>query len=365
VRKRRGGRDIGVALRWLPALLIVAGVVFDLLTPVVYTASPLFAAAPMVASPLLRIRTTVAAGLAACAATVALTAYHGLLFQREPLAEIATVATVSALAVVTTHLASRGERQLRFMRSIAAAAQSAVLPHPPARLPGLTIAARYIAAQSDAQIGGDLYAIQDTPYGVRLIVGDVRGKGMSAVEGVAVIVGAFREAAEQEPDLGALADGLGRSFERAAERLPDDLERTEGFVTAVLVELPSDAANPSDYVRVVNRGHPPPLVVHPDGCVTRIDPTRADLPLGMSSLAQWPDVIDKADLPPGSTLLLYTDGVTEARDHAGRFYDPEARLTGRLFPGPEALLDALLVDIGRHTGGGHADDMALLAITRR
>lgn len=357
--------DAGLMLRWLPALLIVGGVIFDLAAPVEFTASPLFAAAPMVAAPLLPLRTTLAAGAAACVAAVGLAAYHGVLAESAQLAEIATVATVSLLAVLITQIARRGDRRLRFARSIATVAQSAVLPHPPARLSGLTVAARYVAAQLDAQIGGDLYAVQDTPFGVRVIVGDVRGKGMAAVAVVAVVVGAFREAAEHEPDLAALAARLERALEREAQARPGDLEEAESFVTAVLVELPLDAATAGDQIRVVNRGHPPPLVLHPNGRVTRVDPSRAALPLGMTGLAHWPDVIDTADLPSGGILLLYTDGVTEARDDAGRFYDPEARLIGLLFPGPDAMLDSLLADIARHTDGANADDMALLAITRR
>ncbi|MFE3932798.1 SpoIIE family protein phosphatase, partial [Streptomyces goshikiensis] len=64
------------------------------------------------------------------------------------------------------------------------------------------------------------------------------------------------------------------------------------------------------------------------------------------------------------TLLLYTDGLTEARSGAGEFYDPAARLSGSVFSGPEALLSALSSDVRRHTGGGATDDMALLAVGR-
>lgn len=68
--------------------------------------------------------------------------------------------------------------------------------------------------------------------------------------------------------------------------------------------------------------------------------------------------------PPGPTLLLYTDGLTEARNRAGDFYDPAAGLTGRDVPGPDALLDTLLTEANRHARGRIDDDMALLAVTR-
>ncbi|NUK89062.1 PP2C family protein-serine/threonine phosphatase, partial [Streptomyces lunaelactis] len=81
-------------------------------------------------------------------------------------------------------------------------------------------------------------------------------------------------------------------------------------------------------------------------------------------LGEWPDRAGEYPLPAGATLLLYTDGVSEARDRRGVFYDPGERLAGRLFPGPEELLDAIVDDVRRHTGGGSTDDMALLAVSR-
>ncbi|WP_309055456.1 PP2C family protein-serine/threonine phosphatase, partial [Streptomyces sp.] len=80
--------------------------------------------------------------------------------------------------------------------------------------------------------------------------------------------------------------------------------------------------------------------------------------------AAWPDRADERAYPPGATLLLYTDGLSEARNAQGVFYAPAERLAGRIFPGPEELLDALVDDVRRHTGGGATDDMALLAVSR-
>jgi serine phosphatase RsbU (regulator of sigma subunit) len=360
VGNRRKNRQTALARR-LPALLIVAGIVFELVTPPDVTASPILAVAPMVAAPLLSWRGTAATGLAAVGADVGLAAYHHDLGDPERLTAIATIAAVAVLALGVNHLIGQNDRLLKSARDIATAAQVAVLPPPPSRLPGLTVAARYVAAESDAQIGGDLYAVQDTPHGVRLIVGDVRGKGMGAVQAVAVIIGAFREAAEQEPTLDGVSDRLERALEREGELRWGTLDQTEGFTTALLAELrPGD-----DRLRLINRGHPPPLVVHPDGAVKSLEPDRPSMPLGMSALGRWPDVVDLADFPPGSTLVAFTDGVTEARDARGQFYDPEAALTGRVFPGPDALLDALIADVEHHTGGMRVDDMAVLALTRR
>ncbi len=106
------------------------------------------------------------------------------------------------------------------------------------RIGGLAVAARYVGARADARIGGDLYAVQDTPHGVRLIVGDVRGKGLEAVEAAVIVIGAFREAAEQETSLEAVAGRLERALQREGGRR-DGLDQFEGFTTAVLAEIPS------------------------------------------------------------------------------------------------------------------------------
>ena len=218
---------------------------------------------------------------------------------------------------------------------------------------------RYEAAQEGAFIGGDLFAVQDTPFGVRLILGDVRGKGLGAVAEVAVIIGAFREAAEQESSLEAVAQRLERALTREGIRR-GGVELSEGFTTAVLAEV----THHKGVVRLVNRGHPDPMLLSPDGVVRILTPTEAALPLGMGDLGAWPDRVDEVDFPAGATLLFYTDGLSEARDARGVFYEPQERLRGRIFPGPQELLDAVIGDVFVHTGGGNKDDMALLAIGR-
>ncbi|MFC5021893.1 PP2C family protein-serine/threonine phosphatase, partial [Streptomyces coeruleoprunus] len=273
--------------------------------------------------------------------------------------ETVTVATVAAFAVLINQVVRRSGERLASARVIAETAQRAVLPTPAERIGGLRVAARYEAAQADAFIGGDLFAVQDTPQGVRLVVGDVRGKGMGAVEAVAVVIGAFREAAEHETSLEAVAQRLERALAREGTRR-DGLDAVEGFTTAVLAEIPRGDGT----VRVVNRGHPEPLLLYADGAVGALAPPEPALPLGMGDLAAWPDRAYEVPYPPGATLLFYTDGLTEARDRHGVFYDPAERLEGRVFPEPDSLLDALIEDVRRHTGGGATDDMALLAVAR-
>lgn len=324
----------------LPVLLIAAGALYEYLTPRDFTGGPLFTAAPLVAAPLYSLRGTVLTGVSAVVAALVVHIRLGVVTQAEAVTEMATVATAAVLAALINVLVRRGNARLASVREIAEAAQRAVLPEPGERIGALDVAARYEAAQEDAFIGGDLYAVQESPYGVRLVVGDVRGKGMGAVAAVAVVIGAFREAAEQE----AVAGRLERALEREGARR-DGLDAFEGFTTAVLAEIPRG----EEVVRIVNRGHPPPLLLHADGTLDAGEPA---LPLGLGELGSLPDRAQEAEFPKGATLLLHTDGLSEARDERGRFYDPAAFLTGRTFPAPGALLTALADEVRRHSGAG-------------
>ncbi len=346
-------------VRTLPPLLIIGGVLLDIATPPKFTGAPLFSAAPLIAAPFFSLANTVLTAVVAIGSLIGLHVYNGNVLEVESITEVVTVVTVAVLAVLINRVITRSGEQLASARYIAEAAQRAVLPEPAARIGGLDVAARYEAAQADAFIGGDLYAVQDTPHGVRLIVGDVRGKGLGAVEAVAVVIGAFREAAEQEATLEAVALRLERALAREGTRR-DGLDAVEGFTTAVLAEIPQEHG----VVRLINRGHPAPLLLHPDGKLRALEPEQPALPLGMSDLASWPDRSVVADLPAGAMLLFYTDGLSEARSGEGLFYDPAARLGGRMFPGPDALLAAVAEEVREHTGGGANDDMALLAVAR-
>ncbi|MEV5812620.1 PP2C family protein-serine/threonine phosphatase [Streptomyces mutabilis] len=348
-----------VLIRVLPVLLIVVAVLYDLLTPRYFTAGPLYTAAPLVAAAVYSRRGTVLTGVTVVAAVIGMQLGKGVIHYVDSLTELISIATAAALAVVVNTFVRRAGERLVSVREIAEAAQRAVLPEPAERIGGFEIAACYEAAQADAFIGGDLYAVQDSPRGIRLIVGDVRGKGMSAVAAVAVVIGAFREAAEQEATLEAVAQRLERALAREGTRR-EGLDAFEGFTTAVLAELPHG----DGVVRILNRGHPPPLLLYADGTLRPLPARESALPLGMGELGVWPDRAEEAPFPGGATLLLYTDGLSEARDARGEFYDPHERLAGCVFRHPTELLGTLAEDVRRHSGGGMADDMALLAVRR-
>ena len=343
-----------------PFVLILVAILLDLITAPTLTGSALFCAAPLVAAPFFSTSGTALVGVIAVVGVAAMRVHDVMSPGLMDISETASTAVVSLLAVVINRLLHRSGAALSSARTIAEAAQFAVLPVPPSQLDGFQVAARYRAAQLNAHIGGDLYAVQETKYGVRLLVGDVRGKGMGAVEAVVLLIGAFREAADQEATLEAIAERLERALRREGPRRRG-VDFHEGFTTAVIAEIP--AASP-ERLRIVNRGHPSPLLIS-DGHCHFLDPAEAALPLGQPDLGRWPDRVEEVPFPQGSQLLLYTDGLSEARDRSGAFFEADKALAGRSFDDAEALLDAVLADVQAHTGGGSADDMALMAVQRR
>ncbi|MFD3454758.1 PP2C family protein-serine/threonine phosphatase [Streptomyces sp. NPDC058691] len=350
-------KSVGKWSRLLPAVLLLLAALIDLSTPPTVSAAALYAAAILSAAPLLSLRGTVLTGVFALFVDWMMFRYFGYRWSAIAISELIMVATVTVIAGFLNRVLYHRKMQLESARDIAAAVQRAVLPRPPDRIGPLRFAARYEAARLDAQIGGDLYAVVDTPFGVRCVIGDVRGKGMGAVRAVTVGIGTFREAARHEPTLSGLLERLEQAVVLEAQQ-SGNLTELEGFITCVLVEFPWR----SNEVRLINRGHPAPLLILGD-TVQYVEPSRRGLPLGLGALDAGSGCIDSMTFPDGATLLLYTDGLTEARDETGTFYDPTSTCTEHRYDGPDDLLDALLADHSRHTGGQRADDTALLVIT--
>ncbi|WP_052442704.1 PP2C family protein-serine/threonine phosphatase [Streptacidiphilus neutrinimicus] len=244
-------------------------------------------------------------------------------------------------------------RHLVAVRTVAEAAQLALLPSPEPRVGPVRVAARYVSAADLAQIGGDLYAVVDTPYGVRALIGDVRGKGLPAVRMASLVLGAFRESVYDEPELAGVAARLDRSVARHAA--------TGEFTTALLVQF-----EPPDIIELVHCGHVPPLRVRPDGTASLLEPPDPWVPLGLARLAGGEPQPWREHFAPDDRLLLYTDGVAEARDVDGTFYplaDRAPELIGSAGPDLGACLAAVHADVTRTTGGPLRDDAALMLVT--
>ncbi|WP_301125046.1 PP2C family protein-serine/threonine phosphatase [Streptomyces cacaoi] len=353
--------------RWAPAGIIVFAVVADLLAHRWVSAAPLLSVAPLTAAPSNSAYRVVTAGAASMAAWLYLSWVNGTLDVRGDGVVGLTLTLITAVAVAMNRALARQRASAGEARHTARVAQEAVLPRPPSRLGGLRVAVRYVPADEAALIGGDLFVAQETPAGVRAMIADVRGKGLNAVAAVAADLGAFRHAADHSPDLPSLAHEMENALSREGDR-HGGLEQTEGFTTALLIEVPPDLES----VRILNRGHPAPLLLLPPAQVEQLDPPVEAPPLGMTGLGSWPAPVTTHRLPPGAMLLCFTDGITEARDPAGNFYDAPTRLAHLLRthhrdstePTPGQVLDFLTEDVRHHSAGPAQDDQALMTLQR-
>ncbi|MFF8471969.1 PP2C family protein-serine/threonine phosphatase [Streptomyces griseus] len=347
----------------MPAFLIVFGVVFQVATPEQVTGTPFFVVAPLMAAPFYTWWGTLAFGAAGLGGELLLRLLSEPLSDsiaaQDLATELSSITFATAMAVVLNRAATRGLEDLAAARGVAESAQRAVLPEPAERIGSLRLNSRYEAARQDTLIGGDFYAARATPYGTRLVIGDVRGKGLGAIETVSIILGAFWEAADAEGSL----TGVAQKLDDALTREPihrSGYRDAEGFATCVLAEITDETGS----LHILNLGHPPPLLLRADGSASLLVPHSYSVPLGLSQLLPEPWAPDTWDFPAGATLLLYTDGLSEARDTAGDFYDPVARLEGKTFSSPKRMLNHLAQDVRSHAGSAPTDDMALLAVHR-
>lgn len=184
-----------------------------------------------------------------------------------------------------------------------------------------------------------------------------------------LVLGAFRVTARREAELPALVGhleaGVGSAEETEDETAPrtgvdeaaDDAD--EAFVTALVLDIPDR----EPVVRLVNCGHPPPLLLR-RGQVVSLDAAEASPPLGLADVLS-PDVaVETFPFDVGDVLLLYTDGVVEARDHTRAFYPLAERLAAWAGDDPPTLLGRLRDDLQAYAGGHLGDDAALVAVER-
>ncbi|MEV8395867.1 MULTISPECIES: PP2C family protein-serine/threonine phosphatase [unclassified Streptomyces] len=348
---------------WLSPVLLAGAVVLELLTPSIVIGSALVAVAGMVAAITATFRYT----LLIVTVGVGIIFVAALLSQFSDFAkgvQIVEVVIAGALALAIRRMLDSQSARFSLVRSTVETLQRAVLPPLPTIVGPMVVACRYEAASAEARIGGDLYAVQETPFGLRLLIADVRGRGLGAVSAVSIIIGAFRERAESEPDLVGLAERLDRAVARSLQQGADPFaaeaaEAAEAFATALLVEIDRRGTT----LRLLSCGHPAPYLVR-DGELCRLDTGEATPPLGMRDLAPGTGGAQSCDFPTGTTLLCVTDGVTEARNAAGTFYDPYCELRPAPDGDPEQLIDALFASISRWAGGKRDDDMAVVAVAR-
>jgi serine phosphatase RsbU (regulator of sigma subunit)/anti-sigma regulatory factor (Ser/Thr protein kinase) len=256
------------------------------------------------------------------------------------------LAARAAVAVENAREHSQQTGRLASMTRIAETVQQAILPPVPERIGPAALAARYVSAAEDALVGGDLYEMVPRPGAVRLLIGDVRGKGLDAVRLATIVLGGFRGAAIECEDIATVAR---RMDLRIRPYLGD-----EDFVTALIAEIRDDGT-----CHIVNCGHPPALLFHGG----TIEPVGQDhsLPVGLGAEPRLTTV----QLDPGDRLLLYTDGLIEARGAEGDFIDL-AEVALPLADGPlPAVLDEILAQLRATAGPELGDDLALLVAEYR
>ncbi|MFE3167483.1 PP2C family protein-serine/threonine phosphatase [Streptomyces sp. NPDC059224] len=348
-------------MRWLPLLYVIGVLLLEPVTPVQWPVSFVLIALPLVTAfahpPLVVVGATVfgiglellLAGTPCCAGRDV-----GYIWERHYVAAYVCTALVGALGTILAAHRIRRERTLADVRFVAEIAQRVLLRPVPHRIGNLLLESFYLSAAAEARIGGDLYEAVPTAYGARLLIGDVRGKGLLAVETAAAMLGAFREAAHDEPELNALVERVDISMTRRAHQLGGS-ETGERFVTAVFAEIREDEG----VVRVLNCGHPPPLLIRP-GEVSELDRGRSGPPLNLGMLVGDPYRVDTYPFGPGDQLLLYTDGVTETRDPEGSFYPLLQRLRSWGPMPPPELLARLHQDLQTYSGDQLQDDTAAL-----
>ncbi|MFD7437008.1 PP2C family protein-serine/threonine phosphatase [Streptomyces sp. NPDC059861] len=249
-------------------------------------------------------------------------------------------------------------RELRQARRVAGAAQSALLRPLPPRVDGLNVAAAQLSAERGSSVGGDLYEVIATEHGVRVVMGDVRGHGLDALGTAAAVLGSFREAVHDEPELGRVLHRLDRALARHLRERPR-VEQAEEFVTVLLLEICPDGE-----VRALNCGHPWPYRLRETG-VEPLARTEPLPPLGPFPLPADLPAVRHGELRPGDALFLFTDGAEDARDGHGRFFPladvlTEADRNGTLLP--QDVLGAVFTRLLRHTSGNLPDDVALLIL---
>ncbi|MFJ4850801.1 MULTISPECIES: PP2C family protein-serine/threonine phosphatase [unclassified Streptomyces] len=283
---------------------------------------------------------------------------------------LAPVITTGVVAAILARLKNRYRSTATQARAVSDTVQRVLLRPLPRRIGALGIASVYRACGGRSEVGGDLYAVARTGGATRLIIGDVCGKGLPTFEDVAAVLGAFREWAPCTTTLTELSGRLEQSFLRHLAETDDSTDgtraRDERFVTALLLEVPDGERQ----VRMVNRGHPPPVRAH-CGSVALVSGCSSP-PLGLHGLQDVGAIEERFELAAGDALLLYTDGLIEARDAAGRCYPLLERATAwewtrqsaaRRVCLPDALSE-ILQDLVAHTGALPDDDLAMVALTR-
>jgi PAS domain S-box-containing protein len=238
----------------------------------------------------------------------------------------------------------------------AATLQHSLLPAVP-RVPGLQIAARYLVGMDGNQVGGDWYDVLNLPDGaVGVAVGDVVGHDLRAAAAMGQLRAVLRSYAWDGGRPGSVLD--------RCDQLVQGLEMA-AMATAVYARLEPPDAGGERLLSYANAGHPAPVLLGPEGTLRRLDAHLSPMIGAVPSLGrgEGPGRTEvTVRCPPGSVLVLYTDGLT---DVAGEDPDERTELLERTIAGlpPGAAAETVAEEVIRVCAPSRVrDDVALLAV---
>lgn len=344
-----------LALRLLPVILLAATVPLAFAVPAMqpyadYTLVFLPAFTALVNGPI----ATTFAMLAVVAIVAAGDQALGLLpYPQGAWSDLPPIIAVGLVCTVLAWVRNRIVMRLLDMTLVAETVQGAILPELPSTVGGLKVAVAYRTHDgSPGLLGGDFYDVQETDAGIRAIVGDVQGHGLSTVHLTEALLGTFRERALDDPDLATLTARMERRV-RLHNRGRGEWEQS--FATAVLIEITPR----HDTIRVVLCGHPAPLLVR--GAAEPIT-ARPQPPLGLTDFGLQRTEVREAALMPGDVIVAYTDGLVEGRNSEGRTFPLVSMINAHIASGvrdPERLHSKLKADF--ESGGFlRTDDLTVL-----
>jgi PAS domain S-box-containing protein len=230
---------------------------------------------------------------------------------------------------------------------IAETLQRSLLPEHLPQLPGLSVAARYLPAAAEAEVGGDWFDVLPTPNGgVGLVMGDVAGKGLAAASMVGRLRSALRAyALEGHPPA--------RVVEQLNRLIWTDEDQSQMATLIYVVVDPIE-----EELRWVNAGHPPPLLVSVDRSPAYLE-GGSSVPLGVLPFPEYPEASARID--QGATVVLYTDGLVERPgEHIDTGLDRLAEVVRGASIEPQLLCDHVLEELVPDAGA--PDDVALLTL---
>ena len=331
---------IVVAVVWLVSMTVLNLAIKRTVVP-----DPLVPLAPLAVCAVASTRTTALFAVITVVWSVLSGYYNATWDTAQQWVRLSGVVLVSGMAVVIARVRIEREAEYQRLSHIAEAAQRVILPVLPDTAAEVAVQSRYNSASRDAMVGGDLYDCSLTGGRTRFVIGDARGKGIGAVEQAARVIRAFRQSSGMLDDLADLAHDM----DAYLQQFLDD----EGFVTALLVDVTVPGT-----LTLATCGHPPPLLVRRDGSARLVD-LPPGLPLGLGDSAVAVSVPWEA----GDRLLLYTDGLSEARDDDGTFLAPIDLATTIASQPLEDALDSVLERARRHVPDDRlTDDLALVLL---